>query len=342
MAVLVLSKHKRPLMPCSEKRARLLMARGRAVVHKRYPFTIRLKDRTSGQTQPLRLGIDPGSRITGMALMREQNTSRHMLALFELAHRGLQIRAALEQRRAFRRRRRTANLRHRVPRFLNRTKPQGWLAPSLQHRVDTVSAWVTRLSRLTPVTTISQELVRFDMQKMVNPEVSGIEYQQGTLQGYEVREYLLEKWGRACAYCGAQDVPLEIEHITAKSQGGSDRLGNLTLACRECNQAKGNSPLAAFFAHDKGLQKRLKAHGLQPATRLDRVQHQRNRPLRDADAVNATRWALYERLQTTPLCQDSCHPPISTKTGGKGHSSWPVIPMNVNKRYSINYSPLTT
>ena len=86
MAVFVLDKRKQPLMPCSEKRARLLLERGRAVVHKRYPFTIRLKDRVNGETQPLRLGIDPGSKRTGLALMRESDgEQRHVLCLFDLA-----------------------------------------------------------------------------------------------------------------------------------------------------------------------------------------------------------------------------------------------------------------
>lgn len=310
MAVLVLSKKKRPLMPCSEKRARLLLERGRAVVHRRYPFTIRLKDRVDGETQPLRLGIDPGSTVTGLALMREQDDTRHVLSLFELAHRGWAIRSSLEQRSAFRRRRRTANLRHRAPRFLNRTKPKGWLAPSLQHRVDTVQSWVNRLRKLAPITRISQELVRFDTQQMTNPEISGVEYQQGTLLGYEVREYLLEKWGRECAYCGDKDIPLEVEHIVPRSQGGTDRVSNLALACRECNQSKGNLSLEAFFASDRGLKKRLKANGKDGATRLNRVQRQRKAPLKDAAAVNATRWALFNVLKTTGL-------PVEVASGGR-------------------------
>ena len=310
MAVLVLSKNKRPLMPCSEKRARLLLERGRAVVHRRYPFTIRLKDRVDGETQPLRLGIDPGSTVTGLALMREQDDTRHVLSLFDLEHRGWAIRSSLEQRSAFRRRRRTANLRHRAPRFLNRTKPKGWLAPSLQHRINTVQSWVGRLCKLAPITHISQELVRFDTQQMTSPEISGIEYQQGTLLGYEVREYLLEKWGRECAYCGNKDIPLEVEHIVPRSQGGTNRVGNLALACRECNQSKGNLSLEAFFASDRGLKKRLKANSKDGATRLNRVQRTRTAPLKDAAAVNATRWALFNMLKTTGL-------PVEVASGGR-------------------------
>jgi 5-methylcytosine-specific restriction endonuclease McrA len=83
------------------------------------------------------------------------------------------------------------------------------------------------------------ELVKFDTQLMENPDISGIEYQQGELAGYEVREYLLEKWGRKCAYCSETDLPLQIEHIIPRSRGGSDRVSNLTLACEGCNRLKG-------------------------------------------------------------------------------------------------------
>ncbi|PCI27487.1 MAG: hypothetical protein COB67_08445, partial [SAR324 cluster bacterium] len=129
-----------------------------------------------------------------------------------------------------------AKTRYRKPRFLNRTLPQGWLAPSLLSRVFNIETWVEKLCCFAPVKAISQELVRFDMQQMENPEISGKEYQQGTLAGYETKQYLLEKWNRTCVYCGAQNVPLEIEHIIPKSKGGSNRVSNLTLACVSCNQ----------------------------------------------------------------------------------------------------------
>ena len=98
------------------------------------------------------------------------------------------------------------------------------------------------------ITAISLELVKFDMQQMENPEISGAEYQQGTLAGYEVREYLLEKWGRQCAYCGAKNVPLEIEHITPWSKSRDDRVCNLTLACHPCNEQKGTQDIRDFLA----------------------------------------------------------------------------------------------
>ncbi len=300
MAVLVLDKRKKPLMPCSEKRARLMLERGRAVVHKMRPFTIRLKDRTAEASilQPTRIKIDPGSKTTGVAVIREDDSNpeqQQVLMLIEVEHRGHHIKDALTQRRAFRRRRR-GQLRHRAPRFDNRTRPQGWLAPSLQHRVETTLAWVARMRRLAPVTAIDQELVRFDTQAMEAPEISGVDYQQGTLHGYEVREYLLEKWQRHCAYCGARDLPLEVDHIHPRSRGGSDRVSNLTLACHACNQAKGNQPVEAFLADDP--------------KRLQRIKAQAKAPLKDAAAVNATRWALFQGLKATGL-------PVTTGSGGR-------------------------
>lgn len=303
MAVFVWDKRKQPLMPCSEKRARLLLTRGRAIVVKYHPFTIRLKDRMGGEVQPLRVKLDPGSRCTGMALVRESEVcdsaqcepTLTVLNLFQVNHRGLSISANLTARRAMRSRRR-GNLRYRAARFNNRTKPSGWLAPSLQHRVNTVMSWVSKLQRLAPLTAISQELVRFDMQLINKPDVSGIEYQQGELQGYEVREYLLEKWGRQCAYCGAEQVPLEMEHIVPKTNGGSNRISNLTLACCSCNQRKGSQPIEVFLAKKPAVLQKIKA--------------QVQRPLKDAAAVNSTRWALAQQLKATSL-------PVELSSGGR-------------------------
>jgi len=312
-------------MPCSEKRARLLLERGRAQVHRLVPFTIRLLDREQEDCalQPVRLKLDPGSRVTGVALVRESeevdaNTgevqrSAHVLFLAELVHRGDAIRAALRRRAAFRRRRRCANLRHRQSRCDNRTRRNGWLPPSLQHRVDTITSWVRRLCRWVPVSALSLELVRFDTQALQNPEISGIEYQQGTLAGCEVREYLLEKWGRKCAYCDAENVPLEIDHIHPRSKGGSDRVSNLTLACRPCNQRKANRDVVEFLAKDP--------------KRLARIEAQRKAPLRDAAAVNSTRWELWRRLKATAL-------PVEVGTGGR--TKWNRHRFNIPKAHALD------
>lgn len=288
--VFVLSSDGQPLDPCHPARARQLLKHGKAAVWRRYPFTIRLSARTSAEsvTHPHRLKLDPGSKTTGIAVVAEM--TRRVVWAGELTHRGQTIRDALLSRRGIRRSRRQRKTRYRQPRFLNRRRPEGWLAPSLQHRVDTTLTWVNRLRRFVPVAAISTELARFDTQLLENAEIRGVEYQQGSLTGYEVREYLLEKWGRHCAYCGAKDTPLQIEHIVPRARGGSDRIPNLTLACERCNQQKG-----AQTAEEFGY----------PA-----IQAQAHRPLKDAAAVNTTRWALYGRLVATGL-------PVETSTGGR-------------------------
>jgi len=288
--VLVIDKHTQPLMPCHPARARELLKAGKAAVYRRYPFTIILRERDGGDTQPVEVKVDPGSRETGIALVVEGKHGRRVIWAANLAHRGQAVRDKLEKRRAVRRSRRARHTRYRAPRFLNRRRADGWLPPSLKSRVDNVTTLVKRLHGVCPVTTVAQELVKFDTQALQNPEIAGVEYQQGTLAGYEVREYLLEKWKRTCAYCGKTDTPLEIEHIMPRARGGSDRVSNLTLACHDCNQAKGTQT-AAEFGHPN-------------------VQQQATAPLKDAAAVNTTRWALYHRLTTFGL-------PVSVGTGGR-------------------------
>jgi len=158
-----------------------------------------------------------------------------------------------------------------------------------------VVTWVRRLVRLCPITAISQELVRFDTQALENPDIEGVDYQQGTLKGYEVREYVLVKWNHQCAYCDARDVPLELDHVHPRSRNGSNRVSNLTLACTPCNQRKSNQDVREFLQHDP--------------VRLARILAHLKAPLKDAAAVNTTRWALYERLKTLGL-------PIECGSGG--------------------------
>ena len=313
MSVFVIDKRKKPLMPCSEKRARQLLERRRAVVHRLDPFTIRLKDRVGGDVQPVRIKLDPGSKVTGLAIVRETDTGQHVLALAEITHRGHVVARSMESRSASRRRRRTANLRYRAPRFDNRRRPGGWLTPSMRSRIGNILTWVARLRRSVPVAALSQELVKFDLQKEQNPEISGIAYQQGTLAGYELRESLLEKWQRTCASCGKADVPLQVEHIHPKSRGGSDRVSNLTLACAPCNRRKGNRPVEDF------LESRPEV--------LERIKRQARAPLKDATAVDATRWELLRRLKATGL-------PVETGSGGR--TKWNRSRLDIPKAHSLD------
>ena len=296
MSVFVLDQQKKPLMPCSEKRARLLLTRGRAVVHRRAPFVIRLKDRACEQSsvQDVVVKLDPGSTTTGLAVarveQREAGEVHHGLCLANLTHRGEQVRAALQQRAGYRRRRRSANLRYRAPRFENRRRDAGWLPPSVRSRIGNVLTWVRRLIRWTPVKRLEVERVTFDQALMQNPEVAGVLYQRGELVGWEVRNYLLEKFGRSCVYCARTETAFEIDHVVPRSRGGSDRVSNLVLACHECNQAKGNQTGAEFG--------------------FPQVHLHAKTPLKHATIMNATRYALVDALRNLGL-------PVGTWSGGR-------------------------
>ena len=292
--VFVIDTKKQPLNPVHPGWARLLLKEGKAAVYRRYPFTLILKnDIPEPQVQPLRLKLDPGSKTTGIATVND--ASGEVVFAAELTHRGQAIRESLQSRRASRRSRRARKTRYRKPRFHNRRRKQGWLPPSLMSRIAHVLTWVTRLRKVAPITALSQEVVRFDLHQLEKPEIMGIEYQHRTLFGYETREYLLEKWGRACSYCGTTDRPLQIEHIHPRARGGTDRISNLCLACAACNTAKGTQDIAVFLKKDP--------------ERLKRIQAQAKHLLKDAAAVNTTRWALYERLKHTGV-------EVETGTGG--------------------------
>ena len=289
--VLVIDTDKTPLTPCKPSIAKKLLKAGKAAVYRRFPFTIILKKECVPNKQKLELKIDPGSQVTGLSLVLNDA----LIWCAELNHRGSLIKKKLESRRQFRGLRRS-RLRYRKPRFLNRRRPKEWLPPSLMHRVLTTMTWVKRLIKLCPISSIAMELVRFDTQKLQNPEISGIEYQQGELLGYEVREYLLEKWGRKCTYCSKENIPLQVEHIIAKSRGGTNRISNLCLACQKCNQKKGNLSIEQFLDKKPSL--------------LNTILSQKSQPLRDAAAVNGTRWKLFDNLKKTGLI-------VTTGTGGQ-------------------------
>jgi len=284
--VFVLNKYKQPLMPCHPARARKLLSKKEAAVYRRYPFTIILRKETTNFTQPIEFKVDPGSKVSGIALV----SNNVLLWGANLEHRGHQIKSDLDSRRSIRRCRRN-KLRYRQPRWSNRKRENGWLPPSLMSRVDNITNLCYRLSKRVPLTNIVIETVKFDMHSMQNGcQLYGTEYQQGTLQGYNVREYLLEKFQRACVYCGETGIPLEVEHIIPKSRGGTNQISNLTLACNSCNTNKGSRTASEF--------------GYPNVHKLAQM------PLKDAAAVNATRNRIGKDLNLSGL-------PVELTTGAQ-------------------------
>lgn len=274
--VFVLNMRGKPLMPTSPRKARLLLKEGKAKVVKRNPFTIQLKYATGENKQSIKLALDPGYKNVGFSAI----TDKRELISGEVILRT-DIPDKLKEKSMYRRGRRNRNTRYREPRWKNRGskngKKEGWLSPSIQHKLDTYVRLVSKFDNILPLTGITIETSPFDMQKMQNPEISGIEYQQGELQGYEVREYLLEKWGRKCAYCKKENVPFEVEHIISRRRGGTNRVSNLTITCHKCNLDKG-SMSAAEFGHPE-------------------IQLMAKKPLKDAAFMNIVRSRLVETIK---------------------------------------------
>jgi len=257
-------------MPTTQHKGKTLLQEGKAKVIKRCPFTIQLNYATGETRQLIKLGVDIGYTKIGFSAKTDK---------LEVISGTLTLRKdvskKLKDRRRYRRARR-GRLGYRPPRFNNRTRPEGWLAPSTQHRHDSHIRLVNKLATLLPIPFKKVEVANFDAHKMQHPEITGVAYQQGTLQGYEVKEYLLDKWGRTCAYCGRKDIPLEVEHIVPTSRGGTNRVSNLTLSCRKCNLKKGDQTAEEFgYPH---------------------IQQQAKKSLKAPACLNSIRWRIVEQL----------------------------------------------
>lgn len=279
-----------PLMPCHPARARKLLARGRAVPHHiRGIFGIRLLDRTRTDSalQGVALNIDPGSDTSGLTLVADDHQgNRNVLFAVELKHRAFAMKATLTRRRSFRRNRR-GRLRYRAARFDNRTKPDGWLPPSVQSLVHDTIRLVETMRQMFPISSIRIERNKFDPQLMMNPQISGIGYQHGTLHGRQVRAYVMDRDHSRCVYCGEHRAQLELDHVRPRAIG-TDRVDNLVTCCRQCNVKKANRPIKEFLAD----QPELLEHVLERLQRSDLV---------SAAHVNAALPAIVQSLRATGL-----------------------------------------
>lgn len=248
----VLDRDGSPLMPTRPSRVRRLMRQGRA--ERRWvkgTFCIRMLDVGADdedvEIDGVALNIDPGAGATGLAVVSETPDGRGAHALIELRHRGARIRNKVDRRRSFRRNRR-GRLRNRPPRYDNRTRPDGWLPPSMVTRLANTETWIRRLSALFPIMLVRVETARFDTQIMQDAEISGKEYQQGELADWQVRSYVFHRDGAKCAYCGnAKAERYELDHIVPRSRGGSNRVSNLVVSCQKCNMAKDNQSVEEFL-----------------------------------------------------------------------------------------------
>lgn len=232
--VYILSKEGKPLMPTNRHgKVKHLLNEGKAKVVKRTPFTIQLLYSTTEYVQPITLGVDAGSKIVGLSA----TTANDELFASEVTLRN-DIVDLLSTRRQNRRTRRN-KLRYRKPKFLNRvaSKKQGWLAPSVQHKVDSHLKVIANVYKILPITKLIIETASFDIQKIKNPSITGVGYQQGEqMDFWNIREYVLFRDGHICQHCKgkSKDKVLNVHHKESRKTGGNSP-ANLATLCETCH-----------------------------------------------------------------------------------------------------------
>lgn len=174
MQVYVKNLRNQPLMPTTPRKARLLLKQGKAKVVRRTPFTIQLLYATGETKQEITLGVDAGSKKIGLSATTDKEEL--FSAEVELRTNIVDLISTKRQNRQSRRSRKT---RYRQPRFNNRKKNKGWLAPSIINKIDTHFKVIESVYAILPVSKIIVEVASFDIQKIRNPDVQGKEYQEG-------------------------------------------------------------------------------------------------------------------------------------------------------------------
>lgn len=309
---------------CTNAKARILLKKGFAVVHKTHPFTIRLKKDADGlitSEKEYHLKLDPGSKVTGVAIVDNDS----VVFLAEIEHRGSQIVDLLKTRQQTRRNRRNRKTRYRRCKFINHflkkdskhkattKREEGWLPPSVESVKKNIVNFLKKYKKLCNITKVSIESVKFDSQLLENPDISGIEYQQGTLFGYEIRQYLLEEYGHNCQYCGgdSNDKRLEIEHKIPVSRGGSNRVDNLIIACRTCNQNKDNLTLEEYLVKLNSLKNKSNLNQIR-ITKITAI-------LKDGKVNKGLRYSAWVNSYKDKLIKEvkKIVPNIELSTGGR-------------------------
>lgn len=240
MRVPVKNMRGKNLMPCTQRKARILLRQKKAKIIGYKPFTIQLQIATGETVQEIQVGVDEGAVHIGLAI-----TSCNKVLIkgeIELRHQSKvqkSITELLTARATLRKSRRNRKTRYRQPRFLNRKKAENWLPPSLQARINATFFWINKFLSLLPSAKLHIEVGKFDTAKMINPEINGVNYQQGQCYGYyDVRYFVFARDNYTCQVCGAKDKILQTHHIKFRSNGGTDRADNLITVCTDCHTHK--------------------------------------------------------------------------------------------------------
>ena len=277
MLVYIINKEGQPLMPCKPQKARKLLQENKAMVVKYEPFTIQLKYGSASYKQPVTLGIDAGSVHIGASASTEKQELYASETVMRSGDGKASIVRLLAKRLELRRSRRNRKTRYRKARFLNRVhrKHKGWLAPSVENKINVHLKLVADIHKILPITKVVVEVAQFDIQKIKNPDISGVEYQQGEQLGWaNVREYVLFRDGHQCQCCKGRsgDPILNVHHIESRMTGGNAP-NNLITLCESCHQGYHQGNISLPKSIHRGMS------------------------FRDAAFMGIMRWAFYNKLK---------------------------------------------
>ena len=230
-------------MPTTPKKARKLLKENKAKIISYEPFIIQLLYATGETKQPVSIGIDLGTKHIGLAIQSENK----VIAKGEIELRD-DVKSLIETRKIYRRSRRNRKTRYRKPRFDNRKRPDNWLPPSIQSRLDNTFMWIDKYMELLPDPTLTIEVGKFDVQKMINPDIESKGYQEGNTYGYyDTRYYVFARDSYTCQVCKKKGKILQTHHIIYKSKGGTDRANNLITVCTDCHNHKNHQEGEIFY-----------------------------------------------------------------------------------------------
>lgn len=228
MSVFVISHDNKNLMPCSRRKARLLLDSNKAIITDYKNFTIKLNYNTTNFCQNITIAMDTGMKFLGLIL----RNGKKIIQAKQISLRQ-DVRSLLETRKACRRLRRS-KLRYRPARFLNRKKDAGWLPPSILSKINNIKNIINKIENKLPFSNLILEVGNFDVQKMMNPAITGTNYQKGQMAGFnEVKAFILSRDDYKCQItsCKTNDPKLHVHHIIYKSNGGTDLPSNLITLC---------------------------------------------------------------------------------------------------------------
>lgn len=231
------------LMPCSQRKTRLLLKEGKAKIIGYKPFTIQLLQATGETTQEVHLGVDTGAKHIGVAATSDNKVLvKGEIELRDDIHKNMMV------RHQARRDRRNRNTRYRKARFLNRKRKEGWLPPTVQSKLNATFMWIDRFESLLPNPILHIEVGKFDIHKMINPDVVKDGYENGQCAGYyDVRYFVFARDNYTCQVCKKRNKILRTHHIIYKSKGGTDRADNLITVCTDCHTSENHQEGKIFY-----------------------------------------------------------------------------------------------